>query len=105
MTKAAEKWDSEKVRFDLIPARPLFEIAEILTFGAKKYGDRNWESGFRWGRLFAACMRHLWAWWGGEEFDQESGRSHLAHAACCLVMLMETVHRFPEHDDRKEPKQ
>lgn len=23
-------------------------------------------------------------WWSGERIDEETGESHLAHAACCL---------------------
>ena len=33
--------------------------------------------------------RHIFAWWGGEDKDPETGFSHLAHAACCLLFLME----------------
>jgi len=39
-------------------------------------------------RYFDACIRHLTAWWQGEKNDSESGLSHLAHAACCILFLM-----------------
>jgi hypothetical protein len=32
-------------------------------------------------------MRHLVAYQSGEEIDPESGKSHLAHAQCCLIFL------------------
>ena len=81
------KFDDGKPRYDLLPADSLHEIAEILTLGAAKYGDRNWEKGMSWSRVFAAAMRHLWAWWRGEDADPDDGKSHLAHAACCVMFL------------------
>lgn len=89
-----------KPRLDLVPYAAVAEIAEVLTFGAKKYGDNNWCRGARWGRYFAALMRHLWAWWGGQENDPETGKSHLAHAGCCLVFLMEYRRNRWGTDDR-----
>lgn len=103
MTREATKHDHGKPRFDLIPPRPLVEIAEVFAFGAEKYGERNWEAGFKWGRLVRALLGHILAWWMGEENDSESGKSHLAHAGCCLLMLMETRIRYPDNDDRRLP--
>ena len=99
---AARKYDDGKERFDLIPAVPLLKLAQIYTYGVGKYGDRNWEKGMKWGRVFAAIMRHLWKWWKGEKVDEESGLSHLAHAAwgCFALLEYETTH--PEHDDRPQ---
>ena len=77
-----------KIRVDLLPTMPLLEIAEVLTYGAKKYGDNNWCRGARWGRYYAALLRHLFAWWQGKDRDEETGYSHLAHAGCCLLFLM-----------------
>lgn len=94
------KYDNDKERFDLIPPGPLFALAQVLTMGAKKYEDRNWEKGIKWGRLFGAAMRHLWKWWRGEFADVESGLPHLAHAACCIFFLMEYGRTHPELDDR-----
>lgn len=96
----AIKSDSGKPRFDLISPSLLFEIGQVLEFGSKKYSDRNWEKGFTYGRPFASAMRHLWAWWNGEENDSESGLSHLAHAVACIMMLIEYKHSGRGHDDR-----
>lgn len=94
------KDDGEKLRYDLIPPEFLSGTADILTFGAAKYGERNWEKGMRWGRPFAALMRHMWAWWRGERADPETGKSHLWHAACCLAFLMAYEARGTGEDDR-----
>jgi len=82
------KHDEEKLRMDLIPPEAVVGLAEVLTFGSKKYGDRNWEKGISNGRLFAATMRHLWAHWAGEDNDEESGISHLKHAMCNLAFMI-----------------
>ena len=99
------KDDTGKVRFDLLPPELLFAVANILTFGAKKYNDRNWEKGMSWGRVFGACMRHMWAWWSGEKADKETGYSHLWHAGCCIAFLIAYEARGVGEDDRnKETK-
>lgn len=95
------KHDANKSRYDLIPPEGIEAIAQALTYGAGKYGPRDWESGMAWGKYFAACMRHLWAWWRGKGVDEESGLSHLAHAACCVVFLITYEARGVGEDDRK----
>lgn len=96
----ARKDDNNKARFDLIPPHPLYQLADIYTYGAQKYADRNWEKGLKWGRIFGAIMRHLWSFWMGETNDKESGQPHLAHAAWGCFTLLEYIHKHPEMDDR-----
>lgn len=94
------KDDTGKLRYDLIPAEPLAKVAHVYTMGAAKYDDRNWEKGLKWGRVFAAMMRHLWAWWKGESIDKEGGQHHLASVAWGALALMEYERTHPELDDR-----
>lgn len=84
------KFDGEKTRYDLVPPLALDAIARVLTIGARKYAPDNWRhvEGRRW-RYFAAAMRHAWAWHRGEATDPETGESHLAHAACCVLFLLD----------------
>ena len=96
----AVKYDSGKLRIELIPPEVIEGIAAVLTFGAAKYADRNWEKGMPWGRCFAAAMRHLWAWWRGQDKDPESGINHLAHALCCIAFLLTYNIRCVGTDDR-----
>lgn len=87
---AGVKYDKDKVEYGLLPPYALDMIAEVLTFGARKYERDNWkyvEDGHR--RYFDAMMRHLWAWKRGEMNDPETGLNHLAHAGCCLMFLLE----------------
>ncbi len=100
----AKKFDNEKARYDLIPPEMMASIADVLTYGAQKYGDRNWEGGFTYSRLFGAMMRHIWAWWSGEDKDKESGLSHLDHALACIAFLVTHERRKIGEDDRVKQK-
>ncbi len=94
------KFDSEKIRVDLLPPDALEEISKVLTYGAAKYGDRNWELGMDWNRPYGALLRHLWAWWKGEDYDPESGIHHLAHAGCNILFLLSYMKRGVGKDNR-----
>ncbi len=112
----AKKFDTDKPRFDLLPAAALTEIVQVLNFGGNKYGDQNWRSGigFKWGRLSGAALRHLFAFIGGQDKDPETGLSHIAHAGCCVLFLLEHVliglgqddrHKYPTKQFQNPPLQ
>ena len=83
------KYDQEKPMWDLLDLDLIEEVVKVLTFGAKKYDPYNWQKvPNREERYFAALMRHLTAYRRGEKNDPETGLSHLAHAGCCLMFLM-----------------
>ena len=96
------KHDTGKLPYDLLAPEYLEGTADILAFGAGKYGARNWEAGMAWSRPFAALMRHMWAWWRGEHLDAETGKSHLWHASCCLMFLVAYEARKTGKDDRPQ---
>lgn len=98
----ARKDDNNKIRMELIPPELMIAVGTVLTYGAKKYDARNWEShgGLSWGRCFGALMRHLWDWWRGVPNDEETGYSHLWHAACCIAFLIAYEQRKSGIDDR-----
>jgi hypothetical protein len=82
------KYDTGKLRWDLLPIECIEDIVKILTFGADKYGPNNWQDVTPFEeRYYAALMRHIVAWRKGEKIDPESGMSHLAHALCNVVFL------------------
>lgn len=95
-----KKFDTGKRRMDLLSITALQGTADILTFGADKYGDRNWENGIAYSRVYGALLRHLTSWWAGEDLDPESGKPHLDHVGCCVMFLQEFIHKRPEYDDR-----
>lgn len=92
-------------RFDLIPKDVLWEVAEVLGWGATNRGDseRNWEKGLVAGDLVAGLFRHVSQWEAGEDVDEETGKSHLAHAICLLMFLRGLEMRGKLVDDRPEP--
>jgi len=84
-----KKYDQGKLRFDLIDPFFTKEVVEVLTVGADKYGDNNWqEVPAAQERYYAALQRHLHAWRCGEELDKEDALTHLAHAATNIMFLM-----------------
>lgn len=100
------KDDFDKVKLSLIPPESVIEIARVFTYGAAKYKAHNFRGGMAWSRMIDALQRHITAWQRGEENDSESGLSHLAHAGCCLMMLMvyaDDPKRYGTFDDRYKP--
>lgn len=94
------KNDAGKVGVHLLPPTPLIEIAKVLDFGATKYAPYNWTKGISYSRVYGAALRHLWSWFRGENKDPETGLSHLAHAGCCVLFLLQYEHTRREFDDR-----
>lgn len=87
-------------RHDLIPSGALDALARHYGVGANKYADWQWRKGYEWGKSYAALQRHLNAWWGGEDLDEETGSSHMAAAAWHCFTLLTFIDEFPEFDDR-----
>ena len=97
------KFDENKTPFGLVPPEALAQIADVLGFGAEKYGVNNWRidgDSTSWIRTYSSVQRHLNAWHGGEDIDPESGMSHLAHAATQIMILMTHAIEHPEVVDR-----
>lgn len=80
------KFDGDKLRYDLVPVEPIKAVADIVTYGAKKYKPNNWQKVEMW-RYKSAFMRHWFAWLLGEDKDPESGRHHIDHALCNLFFI------------------
>lgn len=107
VTKTGEKKDEGKPRFELLPYEVLEAVSRILTQGAKKYADRNWERGISYGRVYGAALRHLTRYWnthldGGDGINRADGsESHIDHAICELMFLSAYEKRgMKNFDDR-----
>lgn len=102
----AVKHDQGKLDWSLLPIDSVEEILKVLEFGKHKYAAWNWASngGFKYSRLFGSLLRHIFAWWRGEDRDPETGLSHLAHAGCNILFLLYYIkHRdtkYQNNDDR-----
>lgn len=94
------KFDDKKVRLELLSPIAIEEMGKVLTFGATKYDAHNWRKGIKWSRVLGASLRHIMAFMGGQDKDPETGLNHLAHAACCIMFLLEYEITHKELDDR-----
>lgn len=94
------KFDKDKLRYDLLTSDAMDEFVGVLTFGATKYDDRNWEKGMKWGRVIGATLRHTFAIMRGEDRDPETGLLHSAHVMCNMMFLTSYMLRNVGEDDR-----
>jgi len=100
--KEFAKNDDNKPTYELLPLDLLSEVNLVMQHGASKYGVNNWRKteGFKYSRCYNALLRHMFAWWRGEDLDLESGISHLAHAMCNLIFLFYHSKVNAKGDDR-----
>lgn len=89
--------DPTKLLYDLVAPEMEEALAAVLTYGARRYGARNWEKGIPMSELYAATRRHMVEWLKGGK--DESGFSHLWHAFTDLGMLLTMEARRPDLDD------
>lgn len=94
-----KKADNGKPDLSLLSSTAIFEIAKVMTFGKEKYGAHNWRGGFVYSRVIAAILRHIFLYLGGERLDPETGLSHLAHAGCGIMFLLEFEKTGAGEDD------
>lgn len=91
----------KKVPFSCVPANVIGEIALGLMEGARKYRRHNYRVvGVRGSVYYDAALRHLMAWWEGEDIDKDSGMSHISKALSCLVVLRDSMLNENWTDDR-----
>lgn len=93
------RYNAGKLPLHLVPPSAIEAMAEVLQYGATKYSERNWEKGNYLSVPYASLMRHLLAFWSGEETDPESGLPHLNHVLMNAAMLVE-YSKKQEFDDR-----
>lgn len=82
------KYDTGKIKYGLIPPAALAQIAEVLTYGSRKYDAFNWKDVESY-RYIDAAYRHLELAREGHMLDAESGLPHLAHAVTNLMFLLD----------------
>ncbi len=115
-TDTGGKKDTEgKLRFDLIPPEVLEEYAKILTDGAKKYSERNWEKGLKLQEHhLGAALRHINKWQKGEDINKEiiwdkikkvfitTENNHMSHALWHICAIVTQIARGRKDlDDRR----
>ena len=119
-------------RFDLIPPRPLWLLAEHYGKGAKKYAEHQWRHGYEWGKSIASLERHLNLFKQGIDYDtcdhepdnclleyegkewdgdpntcwNHTGSHHMQAVMWMAFSLMEFIDdpKYKQHDDRYIPE-
>lgn len=90
-----------KAPMSTVSAAVLAEVGVAMLEGASKYGRHNYRAaGVRSSVYYDATMRHLMAWWEGEDTDPDSGMSHIAKAITSLVVLRDAMIQDVCTDDR-----
>ena len=84
-TGAVRDTDIGKPRPDLISPVVELQLANWLSLGAKKYGDRNWEQGIPVSRSYASLRRHLLAWANGR-----TDEPHMIAVMCNAMFIAHT---------------
>mgnify|MGYP001611002605 CR=1 FL=1 len=80
------KSDSGKPQLNLIVPGWMWEVALVLSHGAKKYGAGNWKH-VESSRYNAALQRHMLQYASGETLDSETGLHHMAHISCSAMFM------------------
>lgn len=92
---------STKVPLGLVPSAAIAEEALALLDGMMKYGRSNWRAaGVRSSIYMDAAMRHIRAWWDGEDYAPDSGAHHLGAARACLAVVLDALACGMLIDDR-----
>ena len=91
----------KKAPMSCVPIPVVVEMGVGMLEGATKYGRFNYRAvGVRSSVYFDATLRHLFAWWEGEDIDPESGMHHIAKALTSLAVLRDAQIQGMATDDR-----
>jgi hypothetical protein len=94
----------KKAALRLVPQALRLLAVPAMALGADKYGPMNWRTKrVKLSVYLEALQRHIAAYEDGENFDVESGASHLSHAAACLGIIADAAALGMLDDDRMTP--
>lgn len=90
-----------KTPMSTLCAPVLMEMALGMYEGARKYGRHNYRVvGVLGSVYYDAAMRHLMAWFEGEDIDPDSGLHHVTKALSTLMVLRDAMIQDKFVDDR-----
>ena len=112
--KTAPKDNKKENKHDM-SLLPLDLLTELLCpayeVGIKKYWRDSWREGFKSTIMFAACLRHMTAFFfKGEDYDPDALKNqkikvhHLGSAIFCLISMYDSWKNHPELDNRRKYK-
>lgn len=95
------RFGKAKPPISLIPGPALIHLADAFRDGAGKYGPANWRNDpVTTSTYVNAALRHVLAYFDGEDVAEDSGVLHLAHAMGCLAILIDAAAQGTLIDDR-----
>jgi len=84
-----------------IPPVALIHLGLGMENGGSKYGLMNWrEHKVSSSVYYDAALRHLLAWWDGQDVAEDSGVHHLGHVMACCAILLDAETNLKLNDDR-----
>ena len=90
---------SDKIRYDLLPARGINEVSKVLTAKLNRYAVNEWKYGKKWTDVLCSLKKHLSEFELGNDYPSE-GLLHLAEVASDALILCEYYSIYPQGDDR-----
>jgi hypothetical protein len=91
----------KKAPMSTVSSLVLQEVGVAMLEGARKYGRHNYRvAGVRASVYHDAAMRHLNAYWEGQDVDPDSGLSHITKAIAGLIVLRDAQINSKFTDDR-----
>jgi hypothetical protein len=98
---SANKEQTGKIDLSLLPPAFKDQVAQVMEFGAKKYGRYNYIKGHRMCEdLLAAIERHVRDLQSGQDVAEDSKLSHFAHIAANCLMALHQIQLGTIKDDR-----
>jgi hypothetical protein len=95
-----------KPSMGVVPPSAMLHLSDVLSDGAEKYGPLNWRrDAVAASVYYSAAMRHLMAWWDGEDIDPGSkrGAHHLAAVMANMAIVLDAAGTGHLIDDRPAP--
>lgn len=88
----------------LFPPSAIIIGSECMKDGKEKYGAYNWrEKQITASEYVSPAIRHLLAWWDGEEMTRDSNLPHLGAALATIAILIDAMENGNLKDDRPVP--
>jgi hypothetical protein len=83
-----------------VPTKLIWQVGQVLDFGAQKYSEHNWRKGGKWSSVLNSALRHLVWMVDGRRIDPESNLAEAGHLGCNIAFLLEFAHTSSGEDDR-----
>lgn len=84
-----------------VPPEAIRQLAAAMQNGVDKYGRYNWRGTAVTATVFYdAMVRHLLAWFEGENVADDSKVHHLAHLMACCAIIIDAEKHGVFKDDR-----